>query len=236
MKLQKLLTIIISASLLTASCDSRKDVIALADYVNPFIGASTSTAAAGVYHGLGKTFPGADTPFGMVQVSPQTITGGDNGSGYSDEHRTIEGFSFTQMSGVGGYGDLGNLMTMPTTGKLQKIAGLEDGSIGGWRSRYDKESETAKAGYYSVHLTDYDISVECTATKRCGALRFTFPESDTSRIQIDLARRVAGSAEREYIKVVDDHTITGWMKCTPETGGFGNGEFNALYERSKEHL
>ena len=27
------------------------------DYVNPFIGASTNTEAAGAYHGLGKTFP-----------------------------------------------------------------------------------------------------------------------------------------------------------------------------------
>ena len=36
------------------------------DYVNPFIGASTSVGAAGVYHGLGKTFPGATTPYGMV--------------------------------------------------------------------------------------------------------------------------------------------------------------------------
>ena len=45
-----------------------------ASYVNPFIGASTNTDAAGVYHGLGKTFPGATTPFGMVQVSPNTIT------------------------------------------------------------------------------------------------------------------------------------------------------------------
>ena len=44
------------------------------DYVNPFIGASTSVGAAGVYHGLGKTFPGATTPYGMVQVSPNTIT------------------------------------------------------------------------------------------------------------------------------------------------------------------
>ena len=26
------------------------------DYVNPFIGASTNTEAAGAYHGLGKTF------------------------------------------------------------------------------------------------------------------------------------------------------------------------------------
>ena len=70
------------------------------DYVNPFIGASTSVGAAGVYHGLGKTFPGATTPYGMVQVSPNTITGGDNSSGYSDEHKTIEGFAFTQMTGV----------------------------------------------------------------------------------------------------------------------------------------
>ena len=73
----------------------------LAHWVNPFIGASTNTETAGAYHGLGKTFPGAATPYGMVQVSPQTITGGDNGSGYSYEHQTIEGFSMTQMSGVG---------------------------------------------------------------------------------------------------------------------------------------
>lgn len=66
-----------------------------AEYVNPFIGASTSTSAAGAYHGLGKTFPGATTPYGMVQVSPNTITGGDNSPGYSYEHQTIEGFAFT---------------------------------------------------------------------------------------------------------------------------------------------
>ena len=43
-----------------------------ADYVNPFIGASTNIEKAGAAHGLGKTFPGAATPFGMVQVSPNT--------------------------------------------------------------------------------------------------------------------------------------------------------------------
>ncbi len=38
------------------------------DYVNPFTHASTSVGAfAGVYHGLGKTFPGSDHPYGMVQ-------------------------------------------------------------------------------------------------------------------------------------------------------------------------
>lgn len=117
-----------------------------ADYVNPFIGASTSTSAAGVYHGLGKTFPGATTPYGMVQVSPNTITGEDNSPGYSYEHTTIEGFAFTQMSGVGWFGDLGNLLVMPTTGPLQKIAGREDGSIGGYRSHYDKATEPRARG------------------------------------------------------------------------------------------
>ena len=86
----------------------------------------------------------------MVQVSPNTITGGDNGSGYSDEHNTIEGFAFTQMSGVGWFGDLGNFLVMPTTGELYKVAGKENNdSIKGYRSVYNKVTETAKAGYYS---------------------------------------------------------------------------------------
>ena len=200
-----------------------------ARYVNPFIGASTSTAAAGVYHGLGKTFPGATTPFGMVQVSPNTITGGDNSPGYSYEHTTIEGFAFTQMNGVGWFGELGNLLVMPTTGPLQKIAGKEDGSIAGYRSHYDKTTETARAGYYAAVLTDYGIRVESSATPHCGILRFTFPENDLSRIQIDLARRVGGTSERQYVEVIDDRTIAGWMKCTPATGGWGNGEGHADY-------
>ena len=197
--------------------------------MNPFIGASTSTAAAGVYHGLGKTFPGATTPFGMVQVSPNTITGGDNSPGYSYEHTTIEGFAFTQMNGVGWFGELGNLLVMPTTGPLQKIAGKEDGSIAGYRSHYDKTTETARAGYYAADLTDYGIRVESSATPHCGILRFTFPENDLSRIQIDLARRVGGTSERQYVEVIDDRTIAGWMKCTPATGGWGNGEGHADY-------
>src|SRR5882762_2045898 len=98
-----------------------------ADYVNPFIGASTSVTAAKSSGGLGKTFPGATTPFGMVQVSPNTITGGDNGSGYSYEHKTIEGFALTQMSGVGWYGDLGNFLVIPTTGMLKTNPGKEGG-------------------------------------------------------------------------------------------------------------
>ena len=200
------------------SCGSVKDRSeeqqALSSYVNPFIGASTSMDAGGSYHGLGKTFPGATAPFGMVQVSPNTITGGDNGSGYSDEHTSIEGFAFTQMSGIGWYGDLGNLLVMPTVGKLHTFSGASDDPDKGYRSRYDKSSEEASAGYYAVLLTDYQIKAEATALPHSGMLRFTFPESKESRIQIDLARRVGGTSTWQAVEVINDHTIRGEMKCT----------------------
>lgn len=225
-KKARIAPILVSFTMILAGCTEKKSP---ADYVNPFIGASTNTTAAHAYHGLGKTFPGATTPFGMVQVSPNTITGGDNGSGYSYEHQTIEGFAMTQMSGVGWYGDLGNFLVMPTTGPLKKVAGREDGSIDGYCSHYDKDTETATAGYYSTFLTDYGIQAECTATPHCGFLRFTYPKNEQSRIQIDLARRVGGTSLAQYAQVVDDHTLRGWMRCTPGGGGWGNGDGQPNY-------
>lgn len=195
-----------------------------ADYVNPFIGASTNTGKAGIYHGLGKTFPGATSPFGLVQVSPNTITGGDNGPGYSYEHQTIEGFAFTQMSGIGWYGDLGNFLVMPSTGKLHTNSGKEGTSINGYRASYDKASEQATAGYYRVFLNSIQVTAELTAAPHSGMICFSFPKHAQSRIQFDLARRVGGTSVEQYVKVVDDSTIEGWMKCTPDGGGWGNGE------------
>jgi len=199
------------------------DLKPLVDCINPMIGASTSWE-----HGEGKTFPGAATPFGLVQLSPDTITGGDNGSGYSWHHTTIEGFSFTHMSGVGWHGDLGNFLVMPTTGKLKTERG-DNGAEDGYRSRFRHDTEIAQAGYYAVTLDDYRIRVEMTAAPRAGILRFTFPKSGQSRLQIDLARRVAGTSLRQSVKVVDAHTIEGWMKCTPDGGGWGNGGGRANY-------
>ena len=198
-------------------------------YINPFIGASTSTGDAGIYHGLGKTFPGAATPFGLVQVSPNTITGGDNGNGFSFEHESIEGFGLTQMSGVGWYGDLGNFLVMPTTGPLKKQAGALGSSGIGYRSSYEPEKSMASAGYYAAFLKDYGIMAELTAAPHAGMMRFTFPKNKQSRIQIDLARRVGGTSTEQYVRQVDDHSIEGWMKCTPDGGGWGDGEGNANY-------
>jgi predicted alpha-1,2-mannosidase len=192
-----------------------------ANYINPFIGTSR--------HGNGRTIPGAITPFGMVQVNPNTITGGDNGMGYIYENEYIEGFAFTQMSGIGWYGDLGNLLTTPTTGPLQVVAGRHAELGKGYRSHYKKDDEIAKAGYYAATLTDYNVRAEATAAPHSGMLRFTFPENKQSRIQIDLARRCGGTSVLQYVKVVNKNTIEGWMKCTPEGGGWGDGTGKADY-------
>lgn len=190
-----------------------------ADLVNPFVGAT-----AGRSGDLGKTFPGATTPFGMVQLSPDTVTGGDNGSGYDYLHRSIEGFSFTHMSGVGWYGDLGNLLVTPTTGSLVTNSGREAEGIDGYRSPFRHETEVAKPGYYAVTLDKPGVRAEAAAAPHAGILRFAFPADQVARVQIDLARRVGGTSTLQNVEVVDDHTIRGWMRCTPEGGGWGNGD------------
>ena len=39
-------------------------------------------------------------------------------------------------------------------------------------------------------LDDYDVRAELTTAPRAGIMRFTFPESDQSRIQVDFSRRI----------------------------------------------
>ena len=215
----------------------------LADYVNPLIGAGstmpTPEEAKRLPNDLdpnfsgfhGKMFPGACTPGGMVQLSPDTITGGDNGAGYSYPNFTIQGFSFNHLSGVGAFGDLGNFMVMPTEGPLKTWYGDTDHPGTGYLSAYSKDTEVAQAGYYAVTLDDYKVRAEMTAAPRSGILRFTFPQSDASRIQVDLARRIGGTSLHQTVKVVDDHTIEGVIECDGKGGGFMHGKvsYNLYY-------
>jgi predicted alpha-1,2-mannosidase len=192
------------------------------DEVNPFIGAGSMEGTyTNAFHG--KNFPGAATPDGMVQLSPDTITGGDNGGGYSYVHTTIEGFSVNHMSGVGWYGDLGNFLVMPATGPLKTWYGETGHPGSGYLSAYGKDTEIAQAGYYAVTLTDYQVRADLTAAPHSGILRFTFPENQQSRIQIDLARRIGGTSLHQIVKVVGDDAIEGQIDCTPAGGGWGHG-------------
>lgn len=227
MNLKSILLASVTALLLPAGASAKNDP---ARYVRPIIGATIADEGGnGDVNELGKTFPGVCTPFGLVQLSPDTHTGGDTGPGYSYHHKTIEGFSMTHMSGIGWYGDLGNFLIMPTTGPLKTFKGYDDRPQDGYRSRYSHSTEKADVDCYSVTLDDYNIKVELAAAPRSGILRFTYPESDTSRIQIDLARRIGGTSTEQMVEIVDDHTIQGWMKCPPEGGGWGNGDGHADY-------
>ena len=114
----------------------------------------------------GNTYPGAQAPFGMVQLSPDNgLPGWDRIAGYFYPDSTIAGFSHTHLSGTGA-GDLYDISYLPATKPF---------SIGeeplGLHSKFSHKDETAYAGYYQVRLQDYDINVELTATPRCGVQR-----------------------------------------------------------------
>ena len=133
--------------LLALVCTVRAQKSAPVDYVNPFIGASTDGGTDNMQLFPGKTYPGAATPYGLVQLCPNTVDGGDNAPGYSYEQTSMEGFSFATMSGTGWYGDLGNFLVMPTTGPMKTLGGRIDHPGEGWRSAFSKKSEQASAGY-----------------------------------------------------------------------------------------
>ncbi len=201
-------------------------------YINPIIG--TVSEVTGYFHGGGKTHPGACTPRGMVQLSPDTVTGGDNGSGYNYCMDTIEGFSFNHLSGVGWYGDLGNLQVMPVVGECDlrsgsnKFTPLKNDGIG-WKSNFSHEKEVATAGYYSVMLERYNVLAEATVKHHSGMLRFTYPKSDNSKVIFNLSRRIGGHSDFQYAEIIGTNKLIGWIKCTPEGGGFGMGAGGIRY-------
>lgn len=183
------------------------------DYIDPMIGTVSD------HSNEGKNFPGATTPFGLVQLSPDTRIDNDVASGYSYTHNSIEGFSFLHLSGVGCFGEFGNLLVTPTVGEFSPNCGFWDQPDSGYRSRFSHSTEVAEPGYYSVFLDDYQVKSEMSVTPRSGILKFTFPESDSSRIQLDLAHRMSGKSVRQYVEVIDDQTIRGWMYCDTRGGG-----------------
>lgn len=155
----------------------------------------------------GNTYPGAQVPFGMVQLSPDNgLPGWDRIAGYFYPDSTIAGFSHTHLLGTGA-GDLYDISFMPVTlpyNEAEEPLGIH--------SRFSHKDETAHAGYYQVRLTDYDINVELTVTPRCGVQRYTFPNDGKERMVIlDLNKAMNWDATVDSkISVVDSFTIEGY--------------------------
>ncbi len=178
-------------------------------YVNPFIGTGAAENSL-----PGNTFPGAATPFGMVQLSPDTqeAPDWDNASGYSYAHDTIYGFSHTHLSGTGAC-DLLDILMLPFSrdGEERPV------------ERFSHDDESAAPGYYRVKLLDSGVEAELTATARTGMHRYTFEKGKRQRVFLDLDHSAPkGSWDRRIIDsrvslaspttVEGYRVITGWAR------------------------
>ncbi|WP_459186926.1 GH92 family glycosyl hydrolase [Parabacteroides sp. APC149_11_2_Y6] len=188
---------LLAVSLLAlAACTPEKQQEAdYTQYVNPFIGTDFT----------GNTYPGAQVPFGMVQLSPDNgLPGWDRISGYFYPDSTIAGFSHTHLSGTGA-GDLYDISFMPVTRPYKEAPAPL-----GIYSSFSHNEEAASAGYYRVLLKDYNINVELTATERCGIQRYTFPKAESS-VFLNLKKAMNWDFTTDsYIEVLDSVTIRGY--------------------------
>jgi predicted alpha-1,2-mannosidase len=188
----------------------------LLQYVHPIIGTQR----------MGHTYPGATSPFGMVQLSPDTdtIPYEQNGkynpdvykycAGYQYDDKTIVGFSHTHFSGTG-HSDLGDFLIMPTTGELRMNPGIASQPRSGFRSAFSHATEVAEADYYKVKLEDYNILAELTTTTRVGFHQYTFPATDQAHIILDMVAGIYNYEDKNvwtYVRVVNDTLVTGYRR------------------------
>ncbi|SHE67016.1 alpha-1,2-mannosidase, putative [Mariniphaga anaerophila] len=221
-------TIILAGALALFSCsenETEKVTEAETDFtrfVNPFVGTSK----------MGHVYPGATAPFGMVQLSPQTNfvkmfdENGDYNketyeycAGYQYRDSTIIGFSHTNLSGTG-HSDLGDFLVMPTTGSLVLDPLPVSAGGKGFYSVFSHEKEEASPGFYKVDLDSYNIKAELTATERVGFHQYTFPESDSAHIVLDMVYNIYYHNNKNvwtFIRVENDSLVTGYR----QTKGWG---------------
>jgi predicted alpha-1,2-mannosidase len=145
-------------------------------------------------------FPGPTTPFGMVQLSPDTET---TGYGYHYDQTDIQGFSMTHMSGPGCPNE-GDVFFTATTGPIHTL-------IPDFQSPYSHSDETAVPGYYQVNLLQWHIDAQLSATDRTGIAQFTFPAGAPANILVPISHTLNFTTGAS-LQVVGDHQIEGYVE------------------------
>ena len=199
--------IILFVAFIAFNTEKPVEVEDLTKYVDPQIGS---------VHGRWFFYTPAAVPFGMAKLAPHTDAYNSKGSwgptGYDDRHTSIEGFGHFHEFQVGG------VVFMPTTGELKTVPGSLEKPDEGYRSRFDKDSEHAETGYYSVVLKDYMIKAELTATTRVGYHRYTFPETGSAHLIIDVGHKQGESSDvtEAYTKLINGNQLEGYVITYPE--------------------
>ncbi len=173
----------------------------LTKYVNPFIGTAFT----------GHTFPGATYPLGMIQTGPQTGNfTWEYCSGYFYEDSLIQGFTQNRLNGTGCV-DLGDLLVQPFAGK--KRDNLE--------SHFDKTTEKATAGYYTVHLSDNNVTAEMTASPHVAFHKYSYPKGEAANLFVDFQSGLVWQDARIHTHVLEnevtfesDKVISGYTRRT----------------------
>lgn len=203
-------TFLILCMLVLFSCnksEEKKPEFNAVQYVDPQIGS---------VHGRWFFYTPAALPFGMAKLAPHTNAYESLGSwlpgGYDDRHTSIEGFGHFHEFQIGG------VVVMPTVGELKTIPGTLENPDAGYRSRFDKKDEHSEPGYYSVLLKDYNIKAELTATERVGFHRYTFPESENSRLFFDIGHKQGESSDvtEAFAHLVNKNEVEGYVETNPE--------------------
>ena len=189
-------------TMLTLSCTNKSTTSApsneidLTQYVNPFIGTAFT----------GHTFPGATYPLGMMQPGPETGNfTWEYCSGYFYDDERINGFSQNRLNGTGCV-DLGDLLMQPFSG--ERRADLS--------SSFDKSTEKASPGYYTVELAENNVKVEITTTPHVAVHRYTYPKDEAANLLADFQSGLVWQKDRIHTHVLDnevnfesDRIITG---------------------------
>ena len=179
------------------------------DYVDPFIGTTNFSVCN----------PGAVLPHGMMSVVPFNVMGSDLNAQdkdsrwwsapYEYNNKFITGFAHVTLSGVG-CPELGTLLTMPTSGKL-------DVDYHNYGSEYS--GEKAYPGYYAVDLKKYGIHCEVSSTLRSSIERFTFPKGEGHillNVGDGLTNEVGGAVKRVSDTEIEGYRLLGTFCYNPQ--------------------
>ncbi len=197
--------------------------------------------------GYGGTIAAAFTPFGMVQLGPDTRF--DGGTTYLYTDTLLYGFSHLHKSG-GGCTTYQDILFLPTTDFLKHDETIYPDKV---NSRFSHDQELFEPGYYRVKLLNTDIEAELTATERCGIHRYTYPEGEAQQLIIDLKTGYEhgctiypeddfDTVRVAHIELVNDHAVGGYRISngwTPELYTYFYAEFSKpiksyqLYENKK---
>jgi predicted alpha-1,2-mannosidase len=206
----------------------------LLSYVQPLSGTAPSTTVAAQKHSEAgseknaNTIPAVGLPFAMTQWTPETrLTEVKCQPPYFYRDSLLTGFRGTHWLSGSCTQDYGSVTIMPVVGSLKTIAVK-------YAIPFSHQNETTTPAYYRLDLPSQQLTVEMTATLRCGFLQFTVNRDDS------LYLLVRPNSDRQKAAVQVDPkagTVVGWNPAYRIYQGWGteagfNGNFFVRVEKA----